>query len=440
VPKYAQAEIDRAAALITIEHYMRDIRPEGALLTSLCPFEDHGSRKRKFRYNPALGWWKCMVCNRAGNTPFKFYGYLKKYPVDTDGGFRGCWRQIMEDLIGPPGDVGATRVFTFAKPAPRPAPAHAVKTYRLPPAEDLDVIAAAQEVWRENLVAAPDVRRFLARRGVSARTAEREGLGYSVGNLAQRLQERAGAGTLRVADALTRAQRLGYLYRDGREAFEGRAILPTWRTVDGRRRPVYVVGRLIEDAPADDDAPKYLNQRLGEDGAQPLDGLEECLGRPLVFLVEGRFDRLVAIEYGYEALPAGGNVIPEALLVDVRRVGRRAALVFVADQDRPGRRGILTSIYRLDLPATARVGTMTLPAGLGVKDVGDLGRRGAEGRAIFDAALLASRRVDHRRIRRLCAAAARAVAAARRARFERERLPRRDTPREDTPFKKERLA
>lgn len=438
MPRYTQAEIERAAASIRIEDYVRDIRPEGAVLTGLCPFEDHSSRKRKFRYNPAAGWWKCMICGRGGNTPFKFYGYLKRYPVDTEDGFRGCWRQIMEDLIGPPGDDGATHVFT--RPTPRPDAHRTVRTFRLPSAEDLAVIAASQEIWRENLIAAPDVHRFLARRGVSMRTAAREGLGYSIDNLAQKLHGRARAGALAVPDALARAQRLRYLSQDGHERFEGRVILPTWRTVDGRRRPVYVVGRLIDDAAAADDTPKYLNQWLDEDNAQPLDGLEECFGRPLVFLVEGRFDRLVAIEYGYEALPAGSNVIPEAMIENVRRVGRRAVLIFVADQDRPGRRGVLKSIYRLDLPAAARVGAMTLPAHLGIKDIGDLGKRGAEGRAIFDAALQASRRIDHAHVRRLCAAAARTVAAARRARFERERAARPELrPRRPT-FQKARLS
>jgi len=443
---YSQAEIERAAALIRLEDYMRDVRPEGALLTSLCPFEDHGSRKRKFRYHPALGWWKCMICDRGGNTPFKFYGYLKGYPVDTeDGGVRRSWRRIMEELIGPPGDDGAGQVFT--KPTPRPATPRGPRAYQLPSREDLTVIAACQEIWRDNLVAAPDARRFLARRGVSARTAAREGLGYSNDNLAQALCARARAGALQGADVLERARWLGYLRRDGREVFAGRVILPTWRTVDGRRRPVYVVGRLIQDAPADDDRPKYLNQRLTEGGAQPLDGLEECLGQPLVFVVEGRFDRLIASEYGYLAVAAGASVIAAPLIEDVRRIARRATLILVADQDRPGRRGVLKSLYRLDLPATARVRMMTLPAHRGVKDLGDLGARGAEGRAIFDAALRSAPRVDHVRIRRLCAAATRNVAAARSARshnqracVERARPSGRGTPPHNSPLQKARLA
>lgn len=419
MPRYSQAEIERAATVIRIEEYMRDIRPEGALLTSLCPFEDHSSRARKFRYHPGEGWWKCMICGRGGNTAVKFYGYLKRYPVDTDEGFRACWRQLMEDLIGPPGDEGAAHV--FAKPAPRAPAPRRVKTYHVPCAEDLAVIAAAQEIWRDNLMAAPDVQRYLARRGVSPRTSAREGLGYSIDNLARQLHARMRAGALPVRDALERAQRLGYLVRSGHERFEGRVILPTWRTVEGRRRPVYVVGRLVDETVAHDDTPKYLNQSTAADTAQPLAGLEECLGRPLVFLVEGRFDRLVAVEYGYEALPIGSTVIPEAMIEDVRRVSRRATLLFVADQDRPGRRGVLKSLYRLHLPASAQVGTMTLPAHLGIKDLGDLGTRGAAGRALFDAALLASRRVDHVRLRRLCEAAARVVMSSRRARFEHER-------------------
>jgi DNA primase len=159
------------------------------------------------------------------------------------------------------------------------------------------------------------------------------------------------------------AIRVGLLGRDGREFLAGRVIVPEIR----RGEPVWLVGRTIE---GNGGGPKYL----GLPGAKPLLGWETALGSPMVILVEGVFDWLTLVQWGFPALAlVGTRVRPEVL----RALGARFERVYLAlDADDAGQQAAAAIATALG----SRAVTVRLPHG--IKDVAELAPR-PDGRAVF---------------------------------------------------------
>ncbi|HZR98289.1 MAG TPA: toprim domain-containing protein, partial [Chloroflexota bacterium] len=220
-------------------------------------------------------------------------------------------------------------------------------------------LAAAVELYHNRLLADPAALAYVRARGLERSTLERCRVGYVGGDeLAAYLRWRRLPAQAAV--------RVGLLGREGREFLAGRVVVPEIR----RGEPLWLVGRTV----GADRGPKYL----GLPGAKPLLGWETALGNPSVILVEGVFDWLTLVQWGFPALAlVGTRVRPEAL----RALGARFERVYLAlDADDAGREAAAALAGALG----PRAVTVRLPAG--VKDVAELAPR-SDGRAVFADAL-----------------------------------------------------
>jgi len=147
------------------------------------------------------------------------------------------------------------------------------------------------------------------------------------------------------------ALRVGLLRRGGREFMAGRVVVPEIRG----GQPIWLVGRTIDSQAH---VPKYL----GLPGCKPLFGWEAAKDAQEVFVVEGVFDWLTLLNWGYSALAlVGTHVRPEVL----RALAGFERVYGVFDTDQAG---------RLAAEELVRgIGGRAVPITLqGVKDVAEL--------------------------------------------------------------------
>jgi DNA primase len=215
---------------------------------------------------------------------------------------------------------------------------------------------------------------YLHSRGVSDEVIDRCGLGYADGHSLE--------GHLRRHGGLKLAETLGLLRRsasqDGgkllRERFAGRIVVPELRG----GKPIWLIGR----RPDERSQVKYL----ALPGQRPILGLEHVLGRREVFVIEGVFDWLTAVERGLPACSPCGTAVPAERLHWLYR----AAIVWgIFDADRGGRQGAA----RYGAALGDRFRPLALPE---ASDLNDLGCR-MHGRAIFFQLLAMARRQDRDR-------------------------------------------
>jgi DNA primase len=200
----------------------------------------------------------------------------------------------------------------------------------------------------------------VAERGLDRTTLQRCRVGYANGDeLVDYLRWRR----LPVQAAI----RVGLLGRDGREFLAGRVVVPEVRG----GQPVWLIGRTIQPVA---EAPKYL----GLPGLKPILGWETAVASPTAVLVEGVFDWLTLLQWGFPALSLVGTRVHPAVLQALET--RFERLYLALDADAAGREA--AAALRRALGAHA-VG-VRLPAG--VKDVAELAPR-PDGRAAFARAL-----------------------------------------------------
>jgi DNA primase len=226
--------------------------------------------------------------------------------------------------------------------------------------EDRALIDAAVACYERTLTAFPDVRAYLAQRGVSLETARSLRLGYAARGLAAHLRE-AGFD-------LAAAERLGLL-TEGRERFAGRIVIPDLDTEGGA---TWLTGRALLPG---------RTRYLGLNVPAPLLGLARvrAIGGSAVVVVEGPFDWLTACEWGFSAVALAGTHANRQALKELHRFSR----VYLAlDADAPGRRAAQALAAELGERATV----VRLPDG----DLNDLGAR-EDGREMFLAALAEAR-------------------------------------------------
>jgi DNA primase len=121
-------------------------------------------------------------------------------------------------------------------------------------------------------------------------------------------------------------------------------------------------------------------------GQRPILGLEYVLSHREVFVVEGVFDWLTAVEWGLPACSPCGTAVPAERLHWLHR----AAIVWgIFDADRGGRQGAA----RYGAALGDRFRPLALPE---ASDLNDLGCR-MHGRAIFFQLLAMARRQDRDR-------------------------------------------
>ena len=228
--------------------------------------------------------------------------------------------------------------------------------------EELAVLQAAVTLYHHSLLGDARALAYLSGRGLDRGTIEQCRLGY-----ATRQQLAAYLRWQRLP--IGRALRLGLLTRGGAEFLAGRVVVPDLRG----GRPVWLIGRLLDEAPADD-APV----QLGLPGSKPLLGLDEARHSPTVVVTEGSFDYLTLRMWGYPAVATLGTHL-RASLVDALRAFKRQFLVL--DNDDAGLEATLVLQQQL--------GPSAIPVALpdDVKDPSQLATL-SNGRERFAAALL----------------------------------------------------
>ena len=157
--------------------------------------------------------------------------------------------------------------------------------------------------------------------------------------------------------------------RGGAEFLAGRIVVPDLRG----GRPVWLIGRVLDEAPADDVA-----VHLGLPGPKPLLGLDQARHSPTVVVVEGSFDYLTLRMWGYPVVATLGTHVRADLVDALRAFGRQ---FLVLDNDDAGLEATLLLQQQL--------GDTAIPVALpdGVKDPSQLATQ-PDGREHFAAVLL----------------------------------------------------
>jgi DNA primase len=331
-----------------IAAYGIELRRSGSALVGYCPFHADGGRPNLTVYGS--GRWVCYRCGEKGDV----IGFVQQL---EHLGFR--------DAVARLGGVRAEGS-TYR---PRPQPVRPVRARRaqLGP-EELEVLAAAVELYANRLLTEERALDYLAGRGFPRPLLERYRVGFAAGGeLVAYLRWRG----LPVATAV----RAGLLDRDGLEVLRGRIVVPEQR----RGEPVWLIGRRLDPYPSfRHRGSKYL----GLPGRKPLLGWEEAMAAGLrqVTIVEGPLDWLALRAWGIPAVGLCGNLIRPAALKGLRRFAR----VYVAlDADEGGEKGSQVLLAALG----ERARRVRLPQGC--KDPAELAPR-PDGVTVFAAALRAA--------------------------------------------------
>lgn len=310
-------------------NYGIELRPSGRALVGRCPFHDDGGRPNFYVY-PSDQSWYCYRCSVGGDV----ISFVER--IEGIG-----FREVVSRLTGE--RLVASK--SAACPIRRTKSGATRQAVRGP--DECACLAAAVELYHNRLLNDPAPLAYLCGRGLDSTIIERCCIGYVTGNeLAAYLQWRG----LPIGAAM----RVGLLRRGGREFLAGRVVVPEIRA----GQPIWLVGRTI--AP-EVDGPKYL----GLPGRKPLLGWEAVQDSRKVFLVEGVFDWLTLLNWGYPALALVGT--------HARRSARQALEQFervwlVLDDDEAGQ------MAAEDL-ADALGSRAVVVALLGIKDVGELAAR-----------------------------------------------------------------
>jgi DNA primase len=223
------------------------------------------------------------------------------------------------------------------------------------PARATPIIETALAFYEAALWSRPQARNYLASRGVRPETVRRYRLGFGIRGLVDELR--------RERLDMEVAEHLGLL-NEGRERFTGRVIIPN--LVGGR--PTWFTGRRLDDR-----EPRYLNLRL----AKPLLGLASARGEAVV-VVEGPFDWLTAVGWGFNALALLGTRLRPSTVALLERFDEA---YLALDSDDAGREA--TEELREHLGNRAIL--VALPPG--VSDLNSLGCQ-PDGRQLFTRCLL----------------------------------------------------
>jgi DNA primase len=327
-----------------VARYGVELKRQGRAMVGRCIFHPDGGRPNLYIYADSES-WRCYRCGIGGDV-------LAFVMHAEDIGFR----EAVDRLSG--GHHGPVRT----TPRPPPAPHQGSKAPNGRTADEFAVLQAATNFYHSNLLAEPRALDYLAQRGISVATARQYRLGYAAGNQLlpflhwQRLP-------------LGAALHLGLLTRAGHEFMADRIVIPELCA----GRPIWLIGRALAEDLADD-VPKYL----GLPGAKPLLGWDVARGSATVCVVEGMFDVLTVLQWGYPVVGLlGTSVRPDQ--IDHLRSFARSYLVL--DTDDAGVEATLALQESIGPTAVA----VALPED--VKDPAELASR-PDGQAVFAEALL----------------------------------------------------
>ena len=280
-----------------IERYGTELSPSGRALVGRCPFHDDGGRPNLYVY-PSTESWYCYRCS-AGGDVISF--------VERIEGVGFC-----EAVLRLTGERPVTSMATkrpIRRDTSRPGP----RTAWGP--DERDCLAAAVELYHNRLLTDSAALEYVRGRGLDDGVIEACRLGYAAGDeLAAYLRRR------RIP--VQAARRVGLLRPGGREFMAGRVVVPEIRG----GQPIWLVGRTIE---ARTDGPKYL----GLPGRKPLLGWEVAKDSQEVFVVEGVFDWLALLKWGYPALALVGTHVH---LTALKALARFERIFLLLDNDVAG--------------------------------------------------------------------------------------------------------
>lgn len=312
-----------------------ELKPTGRCLLARCPFhEDHTP---SFAVYPNTQSWWCFGCSTGGDV-FEFVKRIErvtfKEAIEHLGG-------ILDWKTRP-----ATRPLAPSFPTPLPAALTS---------EHFTLLTAATEVYHAALFTQPKLLSYLARRGFDADAIRRFRIGYASGNDLSRYFRYRGWN-------IEMARDLGLIGPYG-EYFRERIVIPELRDGQG----VYLVGRAVSN--------RQRAKYIGLPGApKPLYGYASAEGAKAVFLVEGPFDWLTLVNWGYAARGLLGSHLKREHQHEFDAVER---IYLVMDNDEEG--SSASRVLAEKFGSRARV--VQLPQG--IKDVNEMAQR-PNGRALFE--------------------------------------------------------
>jgi DNA primase len=321
-----------------VERYGIQLRRAGSALVGRCPFHVDGGRPNFVVYVRSAR-FVCFRCQVRGDA-IAFVQHIEQLS------FRDAAHRL---------DAGA------GKPIARNVHRRPVERRSLLRSDnEIRALAAAVELYANRLLGDKRALEYLAARGFARDVLSQYRVGFAAGDeLVPYLAWRDVP--------VSAARRVGLLCANGRERLAGRIIFPELR----QRRPVWLVGRLLEPA---DDLPRYL----GLPGSKPLLGWDQaCRDRRGVCVVEGPLDLLTLQQWDVPGLALCGTGFSSTAL---QLLGQWERLYALLDADAAGQE----AITRLTEAFGSRVIPVQLPPG--VKDPADLAALG-DGSALLQDAI-----------------------------------------------------
>jgi len=320
IPDDVISQIRDAADIVAVIGQHVQLRRAGTSWKGLCPF--HGEKTPSFNVIPVKRFFHCFGCQKHGDV----FSFL----MELEG---KSFVEVAEQLAG-----------RFGIEMPRVEESPELRRARGERIAMLEINRLATAFYREVLA---DPRRgepgraYLARRGVSAETAERFQLGYAPadwGALAEHLKARRADLELAVRLGLVAHRpRTGGYYDRNRDRLVCPVIVPGGEIVGFSSRLV------AAPAPAPDgsEPPKYINSPESSvyKKGKLLFGLaqarEAMHARQRVVLVEGNFDVITLHQAGFTEVvaPLGTALTVEQVTV-LKRLTEKIVLLY--DGDRAG--------------------------------------------------------------------------------------------------------
>jgi DNA primase len=328
-----------------VARYGIELKRQGRGLVGRCPFHADGGRPNLTIF-PATRSWFCFRCCLGGDV-------IKFIMLAEDIGFMEAVGRLRQA-----GDVALGLLRVVPQQAPRPVSAASGER----DADELAVLQAAVTIYHHTLFAEPRALAYLAQRGLDRATIEQCRLGYASGD---RLAAYLRWHRLSIGAAL----RVGLVTHTGAEFLAERIVVPDLCS----GRPVWLIGRLLVDTPADD-----VPVHLGLPGPKPLLGLDQARRSPTVVVVEGSFDWLTLTMWGYPVVATLGTHVRADLVEELRTFQRQ---FLVLDNDGSG--------FEATVALQEQLGPTAIPVGLPdrMKDPSQLAAQ-PDGPQQFAAALL----------------------------------------------------
>ena len=280
-----------------------ELRKSGKVLKGHCPLPGHDDSNPSFVVYAVEQRFFCFGCDRGGDV-FNFLELVEHL------NFREAVERLESDACRHQRDLAVPirrSGMLIAKRKPR--------ALEKLDAEHLKLLTATATVCHTSLLTNREMLAYVQGRGITMETIKKFRLGYATGeNLAKYFRFRRWN--------IAAAKELGLVNEHG-EFFKHRIIFPEWR----EGQVVYLTGRRTQESQKF----KYL----GLPGApKPLYGLELARGAREVFVVEGTFDLLTLIQWGYPAVAIIGTHLKAESVAELAFAER---IYIVTDSDEPGR-------------------------------------------------------------------------------------------------------